>query len=214
VQALYSQALGHAPSQATLNGWLTSGLTVAQAFQDMVTSDSYFATTQLAIEQYLTTAANISAGFANPTITLVAADVTPAQLGTIYEAVLQRAPTANEVTASLALDSTTGNAGMIAALVNTPEAVANVYPILQMFDLAFGYFPGTATLASMVNTRLTLPQLAAAVVASQTFANVYNGGTLIMRTHRSPPGSSRRFTARPWAMLPRKRRSTAGSRVV
>jgi hypothetical protein len=177
VEAFYSQALGHAPSQATLNGWLASGMTVAQAFEDMVTSQSYFATTQLAIEQYLTTAANNNAGFASSTITAGAADVTTTQISAIYEAVLQRAPTANEMTASLALDSTTSNAGMIAALVNAPEAVANAYPILQMFNLAFGYFPTTATLASMVETGLTLSQLAAAVVASQTFANVYNGGT-------------------------------------
>ena len=94
VEALYTQALGHAPSQATLNGWLNSGLSVAQAFQAMVTSPSYFATTQLAIEQYLTTAAINSAGFANSTITATAADLTPTQVDTIYEAVLQRAPTA------------------------------------------------------------------------------------------------------------------------
>ena len=179
VEALYSQALGHPPSQATLNDWLNSGLSVAQAFQAMVTSPSYLATTQLAIEQYLTTAANNSAGFANSTITATAADLAPTQVDTIYEAVLQRAPTPTEVTASLALDSATGNAGAIAALVNSPEAVANVYPILQMFNLAFGYFPGAATLASMVDSALTLPELAAAVVASQTFANTYSGGTLI-----------------------------------
>ena len=179
VQALYAQALGHAPSQATLNGWLTSGLTVAQSFQAMVTSQSYLATTQLAIEQCLITAANNSAGLSNSTITAGAPDVTSTQIGTISEAVLQRAPTASEVTASLALDSTTGNAGMIAALVNAPEAVANVYPILQMFNLAFGYFPGAATMASMVESGLTLAQLAEAVVGSQTFANVYNGGALI-----------------------------------
>ena len=68
---------------------------------------------------------------------------------------------------------------MIAAIVNSAEAITNVYPILQMFDLAFGHFPSAATLASMVDTELTLPQLAAAVVGSQTFANTYNAGTLI-----------------------------------
>ena len=179
VEALYTQALRHPPSQATLNDWLNGGLSVAQAFQTMVTSPSYLATTQLAIEQYLTTAANNSAGFANSTITATAADLAPTQVDTIYEAVLQRAPTPSEVTASLALDSATGNAGAIAALVNSLEAVANVYPILQLFNLAFGYFPGAATLASMVDSALTLPELAAAVVASQTFANTYSGGTLI-----------------------------------
>ena len=177
VEALYSQALGHAPSQATLNGWLTSGLTVTQAFLAMVTSPSYFATVLPAIEQYLTAAATTSAGYANVSINVTAADLTPTQIGAIYEAVLQRAPTATEVTASLAADSVTGDVGVITALVNSVEATTNVCPILQMFDLAFGYFPGAATLASMVQSGLTVAQLATAVIASQTFANTYNGAT-------------------------------------
>jgi hypothetical protein len=83
------------------------------------------------------------------------------------------------VTASLALDSATGDIGVIVSLVDSAEAISNVYPILQMFELAFGYFPSAATLASMVDAGLTVPQLAAAIVASQAFANTYNGGALI-----------------------------------
>ena len=44
---------------------------------------------------------------------------------------------------------------MIAAIVDLAEAITNVYPILQMFDLAFGHFPSAATLASMVDTELS-----------------------------------------------------------
>jgi hypothetical protein len=176
VEALYNQALGHAPSQATLNGWLNSGLTVAQAFLDMVTSQSYVEATQPAVEQYLTTAAINNASYP---LNSTAADLTPTQIGAIYEAVLQRAPTATEVSASLALDSATGDIGVIVSLVDSAAAIGNVYPILQMFELAFGYFPAAATLASMVETALTVPQLAAAIVASQAFANTYNGGVLI-----------------------------------
>jgi hypothetical protein len=106
-------------------------------------------------------------------------DLNAGQIGALYEAVLQRAPTATEVTASLALDSATGDIGVIVSLVSSAEAISNVYPILQMFELAFGHFPSAATLASMVDTGLTVPQLGAAVVASQTFANTYNGGALI-----------------------------------
>ena len=62
VEAFYSEALGHAPTQATLDGWLSGGLTVAQAFEDMVTSQSYFDTTQTSIEQYLTATAINEAG--------------------------------------------------------------------------------------------------------------------------------------------------------
>jgi hypothetical protein len=58
VDALYTHALGHAPTQSTLTGWLNAGLTVAEAFQDMAASQSYFQTTQSAIEHYLTAAAN------------------------------------------------------------------------------------------------------------------------------------------------------------
>ena len=103
-------------------------------------------------------------------------DLNAGQIDTIYEAVLQRTPAATEVTASLALDSMTFDVGVIVSLVDSAEAISNVYPILQMFELAFGHFPSAATLASMVQTGLTVPQLAAAIVASQAFANTYNGG--------------------------------------
>ena len=179
VDAFYSQALGHAPTQETLNGWLDGGLTVVQAFLAMVVSQSYFETAQPAIEQYLTTAAVDSAGLPDASVNSTTPELTTAHIGAIYEAVLQRAPTATEVTASLALDSATGNVGVIAALVNSAEAITNVYPILQMFDLAFGHFPVAATLASMVETGLAVPQLASAIVASQTFADIYNDGALI-----------------------------------
>ena len=106
-------------------------------------------------------------------------DLNAGQIGAIYEAVLQRAPTATEVTASLALDSMTFDVGVIVSLVNSAEAISNVYPILQMFELALGHFPSAATLASMVQTGLTVPQLAAAIVGSQAFANTYNGGALL-----------------------------------
>ena len=62
---------------------------------------------------------------------------------------------------------------------NSAEAITNVYPILQSFELAFGYLPQAATLASMVQSALSVSQLCSAIVASQTFANVYDGGTII-----------------------------------
>ena len=104
---------------------------------------------------------------------------TAAQVNGIYEAVLQRAPSSIEVTAALALDSATGDAATVAAIVDSAEAITNVYPILQSFELAFGYLPQAATLASMVQSALSVTQLCSAIVASQTFANVYDGGTMI-----------------------------------
>ncbi len=179
VETLYSEALGHAPTQSTLSQWLNSDLSIAQAFQEMVTSQSYLETTLPSIEQYLTTAASGIIGNGTTQSSGAAGDFTANQVNGIYEAVLQRAPTSVEVTASLALNSTTGDAATVAAIVNSAEAITNVYPALQMFDLAFGYFPVASTLASMVQSALSLPNLSAAVVASQTFANVYNGGALI-----------------------------------
>lgn len=48
-----------------------------------------------------------------------------------------------------------------------------------MFDVALGHAPTQATLASMVSSQLTEPQLASAFVSSQAFANVNNGGVLL-----------------------------------
>ena len=182
VEALYQQALGYAPTQPTLDSWLDSGLTVAQAFQEMVSSQSYFLTTQNSIEQYLTEAVSnvvVGGGAAGSSATSPAGSLTASQIDGIYEAVLQRAPTSTEVTASQALDSATGDAATAATVVNSAEAITNVYPVLQMFELAFGHLPTAPTLASMVQSELTVTQLSAAVVASQTFANTYNGGVLM-----------------------------------
>jgi hypothetical protein len=179
VEALYTQALGHAPTQSTLAQWLDSGLSIEQAFEAMVTSQSYFDTTLPSIEQYLTTAVSSVVGTTDTGASNPAGDLTPAQINGIYEAVLQRAPSSIEVTAALALDSATGDAATVAAIVDSAEAITNVYPILRSFELAFGYLPQAATLASMVQSALTVPELSSAIVASQTFASVYNGGTLI-----------------------------------
>jgi hypothetical protein len=181
VEALYQQALGYAPTQATLDSWLNGGLTVEQAFQEMVSSQSYFSTTQNNIEQYLTQAVNSVAGGASSGTgaTGAAGSLSANQIDGIYEAVLQRAPTSTEVTASQALDSATGDAATVATVVNSAEAITNVYPVLQMFELAFRHLPTATTLASMVQSELTVTQLSTAVVASQTFANTYNGGVLM-----------------------------------
>jgi hypothetical protein len=179
VEALYTQALGHAPTQSTLAQWLNSGLSIDQAFEAMVTSQSYLETTLPSLEQYLTTAASGVVGTSGTESSNPAGNLTAAQINGIYEGVLQRAPSSTEVTASLALDSATGNAATVAAIVDSAEAITNVYPILQTFELAFGYLPQASTLASMVQSALTVPQLSTAIVASQTFGNEYNGGTLI-----------------------------------
>jgi hypothetical protein len=179
VETLYTEALGHAPTQATLAQWLDSGLSIAQAFDAMVTSQSYLETTLPSLEQYLTTATSSVVGTSTTNASNPAGDLTAAQIDGIYEVVLQRAPSNIEVTAALALDSATGDAATVAAVVDSAEAITNVYPILQSFELAFGYLPQASTLASMVQSALSVQQLCSAIVASQTFANIYDGGTII-----------------------------------
>jgi hypothetical protein len=73
-------------------------------------------------------------------------------------------------------------------IVALPEVQTEVAPIVQMFEAAFGRGPTPPTLASMVSSQLTEPQLAAAFVSSQAFANVYNGGILLNPNSSTPPG--------------------------
>jgi hypothetical protein len=181
VEALCTEAVGHTPTQSTLAQWLNSGLSIEQSFDAMVTSQSYLNATLPSIEQYLTAAAGgiTDATVANADASNVAGGLTATQINALYEAVLQRAPSSVEVTASLALDSATSNAATVAAIVDSAEAITNIYPILQTCELAFGYLPQASTLASMAQSALTISQLSYAIVGSQTFANMYNGGTLI-----------------------------------
>ena len=64
-------------------------------------------------------------------------------------------------------------------IAELPEVQAQVVPVAQMFDAALGYFPADPTLVAMVKSSLTEPQLATAIVSSQAFANVNNGGVLL-----------------------------------
>ena len=101
------------------------------------------------------------------------------QVDAIYEAVLQRAPTSTEVSSSLSLAASQGPPALISSLVDSTEATTHVYPVLQMFYLASGYFPSASTLASIVQSDLTSAQLSLAMVTSQNFANVYNSGNVV-----------------------------------
>lgn len=127
-------------------------------------------------------------------------------IGEIYNAVLQ-VPVSSTVLATLeTYDQSQGDTAVITAIVqnaigipnaelNPPApnfdvpATSNPYaglispdlvPTLEMFQLALGYFPQSASnLNSIVNTNLTLTQLSDAFVNSQAFANVFNGGVIL-----------------------------------
>jgi hypothetical protein len=67
----------------------------------------------------------------------------------------------------------------LATIIQLPQVQTSVIPIVTMFDLALGHDPTSATLSSIVQTNLSQAGLAADFVASQAFANVYNGGVLL-----------------------------------
>jgi T5SS/PEP-CTERM-associated repeat protein len=113
-------------------------------------------------------------------------------LDEIYLSVLQRAASSAEVTAATLLQSTVGTTGMIASIVDSPEAQHNAYPIAQIVELATGNMPTTAQLAGWVpfveshgllqgssQSNPLLDQMAEAFVASTAFGNTYNGGTAV-----------------------------------
>ena len=91
------------------------------------------------------------------------------------------APTAGETNAALSIDGSIGNVAALAAIVNSPEAQYNVYPIVQIIELATGNLPTAAQLAGWVpfvesagllqgqsQTNPLLDQMAEAFVASTT----------------------------------------------
>jgi hypothetical protein len=64
-------------------------------------------------------------------------------------------------------------------IIDLPQVQSEVLPVAQMFYLATDHGATSATLSSMVQSSLTESQLAAALVSSQAFANVNNGGVLL-----------------------------------
>ena len=132
-----------------------------------------------------------------------AADALASQLDAIYSAVLQTPPSSAVLATLETLDQSQGGNAVITTVVEDALGIPNanlnpgaldfsapnpysnltspdLVPTLEMFQLAFGYFPQNASnLNSIVNSGLTLQQLSDAVVNSQTFANVFNGGIIL-----------------------------------
>src|SRR6185437_7792663 len=78
-----------------------------------------------------------------------------------------------------ALESIPDSATTTADIIALPEVQTIDAPIIQMFELATGHDPIGATLASVAESALSPAELASAIVASQAFANNYNGGELV-----------------------------------
>lgn len=110
---------------------------------------------------------------------------TQTQIDNAFEALGLALPDAGELTA---LENVSDYYQGVQDIVALPEVQTEVAPIVQMFEAAFGRGPSPQTLASMVSSHLTEPELAAAFVSSQAFANVYNDGILLNPNSLSNPG--------------------------
>ena len=102
---------------------------------------------------------------------------TQIQIDDAFEALGLALPSPAELTALEGMSADYYQA--VQTIVALPEVQTQVLPIVQMFEVALGHAPTQATLASMVSSQLTEPQLTSAFVSSQAFANVYNDGLLL-----------------------------------
>jgi hypothetical protein len=109
---------------------------------------------------------------------------TQTQIDNAFETLGLALPGAAELTA---LENVNDYYQGVQDIVTLPEVQTEVVPVVQMFEAAFGRGPAPTTLASMVSSQLTEPQLAAAFVSSQAFANVFNGGILLNPDSSTPP---------------------------
>ena len=110
---------------------------------------------------------------------------TQTQINNAFEALGLAVPGVAELTA---LENVSDYYQGVQDIVALPEVQAEVAPIVQMFEAAFGRAPSPTTLASMVSSQLTEPQLAAAFVSSQAFASVYNNGIPLNPNSPIPAG--------------------------
>jgi hypothetical protein len=184
VSAIIQAATGIAATQTQINAWLSTGQTIDQVFVDFALGDQYSAHIQSAVQQFLTTVADNAIGGSGLGVVNTAPNdnLTAAEVQGAYQAVLQRAPTSAEVNGALSIDSTIGNVGAVAALVDGTEAQQNVYPVTQIILLATGNVPTSAQLAGWVpavESGTSLDDMALAFVASSEFGNTYNGGTAV-----------------------------------
>ena len=79
------------------------------------------------------------------------AEMSTTEIDEIYQAVLQRAPTAAEVATWLATEPPVGEAAIISALVDSPEARQYVYPVIEIIELATGLAPTSGQVDGWVN---------------------------------------------------------------
>ena len=195
VSAIIQAATGIAATQTQINAWVNTGLSIDQVFVDFALGDQYTAYLQSTVQQYLTTAVQTAIGGSGVGVGVVVGitpddGLTATQVQGAYQAVLQRAPTGGETNAALSIDGSSGNVAAVAAMIDSPEAQYNIYPIVQIIELATLSLPTTQQLAGWVpfvegggllqgqsQANALLDQMAEAFVASDRFGATYNGGT-------------------------------------
>jgi len=92
-------------------------------------------------------------------------------------AALGQAPPSTALLASL--EGIGDTYAAIDAIIALPQVQSTDIPIIAMFDLALGHPPTSATLASIVENNPSVFAIATQFVESQSFANIYNGGTIL-----------------------------------
>lgn len=103
--------------------------------------------------------------------------LTQLQIEEAFSALGLSSPSAAEVYAIEATPNTVeGSAEGLNIILGLPQVQTQVVPVVEMFTLALGHIPTSATLSSMVHANLSEPSLASAFISSQAFANVYDGG--------------------------------------
>ncbi len=196
VSAIIDHATGLAATPDQITSWVSTGLSIDQVFVEFAqrTPDAGL---QWAIWSILgPLAENDPSGGMIDYFSFPNDNLTATQVQGAYQAVLQRAPLSAETNAALWIDSSTlggaGNVGALAVIVDSPEAQQNVYPVVQIIELATGKVPTAAQLSGWVHcvesagllqsqsqTNPLLDQMAEAFVASTQFGDTYNGGTAV-----------------------------------
>jgi hypothetical protein len=196
VSAIIRDTTGLAATPDQISAWVNTGLSIDQVFVDFVLSTSP-AVRDGEIQDILGRLAE-NPSYWGPIDYFFRPndDLTATQVQGAYQAVLQRAPSIAETNAALWTDSSTlggaGNVGALAVIVDSPEAQQNVYPVVQIIELATGNVPTGAQLSGWVQciesagllqgqsqTNPLLDQMAEAFVASAQFGDTYNGGTAV-----------------------------------
>ena len=102
--------------------------------------------------------------------------LTETQINEAFAALGQPAPS-SALLASI--EAIPDDVAALKTIIALPQVQSQDIPIVSMFDLALGHDPTAATLSSIVENNSSLASVASQFVASQAFANIYNGSVIL-----------------------------------